>query len=311
MEANKVRPSAPLTFYPVQTDMSVNSSLHHSFTSCFQSTSTVLISIAVLFTNTFILFPLLFYIFYLGLQRWRKQRFSSASSVMSHSDFFTYNMAALELINILGSCLYSFGVYMNDYNIQMVGCFIFYISSPGQTLFHLFTCVECYLAVVHPITYLGLKQAGAGQIRNITAVCVWLLCIFLSSVVFISFLFLTLTLSTIMGFSLILVSFCCISVLHVLNHPGPGEVSGDKERVDQSKQRAFYTILLIMIAQLFRLAGVLICNVMYVSSAVSEINCVVGTSVVCLAVPCGLVLPLLFLQRAGKLRWCKHKSELG
>ncbi|KAK2899519.1 hypothetical protein Q8A73_012648 [Channa argus] len=137
---------------------SSNSSLHHLLTSCFKYTTSIFISTAVLFTNILILFPLLFYIFYLGFKRWRKHCFGSATSVMSHSDFFTYNVAALELISILGTFFYCFG--MNGQNLQWLGNSIFYIASPGQTLFHLFTCVERYLAVVHPIAYLGLKQAA-------------------------------------------------------------------------------------------------------------------------------------------------------
>ncbi|KAK2899520.1 hypothetical protein Q8A73_012649 [Channa argus] len=170
--------------------MSVNSSIHLLNTDCLESRTATYTTTSVLITNILLLFPLLFSVFYLGLQRWMKQRSGSATSVMSHSDFFTYNMAALELISILGSCLYCFGSYVDG--LQQFGKSFSYITSPAQSLFHLFTCVERYLAVVHPITFLGLKQAG------------------------------------------------------------PGEVSRDRERVDQSKQRAFHTIVAIMVAQLFR-----------------------------------------------------------
>ncbi|KAK2863364.1 hypothetical protein Q5P01_002897 [Channa striata] len=288
--------------------MSVNSSTHHLTMDCLESRTASVIFTSVLMSYILLLFPLLVCVFYLGLQRWRKQRSGSAVSLMSHSDFFTYNMAVLEVISILGSWLYRFGFYVDG--LQQSGKTFLYVTSPAQNLFHLFTCVERYLAVVHPITYLGLKQAGGVKIRNISTGCAWLLCLLnlcLSN--FLSSSYLNLTNSCVMVFSLIAISFCSLSVLRVLKHPGPGEVSRDRERVDQSKQRAFYTIVAIMVAQLFRLVGIVVYSVMFDPSVLNDVNCVVGSLSIWLIVPGRLVLPLLFLQRAGKLPDCKHKTD--
>ncbi|KAK2863365.1 hypothetical protein Q5P01_002898 [Channa striata] len=287
--------------------MSVNSSTHHLTMDCLESRAASVIFTSVLMTNILILFPLLVCVFYLGLQRWRKQRSGSAVSLMTHSDFFTYNMAALEVISIFGSCLYCFGFYVDG--LQQFGKSFFYITSPAQSLFPLFTCVERYLAVVHPITYMRLRQAGGVKIRNISTGCAWLLCLLnLCLSKFLGSSYLTVTNSCIMVFTLIAISFCSLSVLRVLKHPGPGEVSRDRERVDLLKQRAFHTIVAIMVAQLFRSVGILVCSVTFDSSVQSETNCVVGSSSIWLIVPCSLVLPVLFLQRAGKLPDCKHKT---
>ncbi|KAK2863363.1 hypothetical protein Q5P01_002896 [Channa striata] len=288
--------------------MSVNFSTHHLITDCLEFTTANLILTSMLVTNILLLFPLLVCVFYLGLQRWRKQRSGSAVSLMSHSDFFTYNMAALEVISILGSWLYRFGFYVDG--LQQFGKTFLYVTSPAQTLFHLFTCVERYMAVVHPITYLSLKQAGGVKIRNISTGCAWLLCLgILGLSKFLSTTYLTVTNSCVMVFSLIAISFFSLSVLNVLKHPGPGEVSKDRERVDQSKQRAFHTIVAIMVTQLFRLVGIVVYSVMFDPSVLNDINCVVGFSSIWLIVPSRLVLPLLFLQRAGKLPDCKHKTD--
>lgn len=50
--------------------------------------------------------------------------------------------------------------------------------------FPLMTCVEHYLAVVHPITYLSLRKAKGIRIRNITAGRIWLLIFAASGLVF-------------------------------------------------------------------------------------------------------------------------------
>lgn len=285
---------------------SSNSSLLYMLTSCYDSRTTLLIFTAL--TNAVLLIPLVFFVVYFSFQRWRQRPFRSVEAVISHSDFFTYNMAALELINIFSSCLYCFSEYAEGNDIKGVTQSAFCLISPGQTLFHLLTCVERYLAVVHPVTYLGLRQKGGILIRNICSGCVWLLGLLLVCLTkVLSSIFLTITSCCIMVSSLILVSFCSFSVLRVLKHPWPGEVKDGRERVDQSKKKAFYTIVAIMVTELFRLVGILICAVMFDRSVLNEINCAVGSSMVWLAVPCGLVLPLLFLQRAGKLPGCKNK----
>ncbi|KAE8279487.1 hypothetical protein D5F01_LYC23076 [Larimichthys crocea] len=145
--------------------MSVNSSFNSSNSSihlpiiCFGSRPGIFIFVAFSVTNVFLL-PLFILVLYMGYQRRRQQHSGSAAGMTSHSDIFTYNMIGLELIGVLGCCFYCCGALTNVKAIVLVGIDIFSITSPGQTLFHLLTCVERYLAVVHPIIYLGLRQAG-------------------------------------------------------------------------------------------------------------------------------------------------------
>ncbi|KAK2899521.1 hypothetical protein Q8A73_012650 [Channa argus] len=274
--------------------------------SCFNFKVTIFIFMAFVITNILLFFPIFFLIFYLGLQQWRKHR-SISTSISSHSDFFTYNVISLELISILGFSLYCFGAFAGGKTLELVGVSLCSITSPGQTLFHLLTCVERYLAVVHPITYQSLKRVEGLKIRNVSTGCIWLLCAgFIGFSILFSSSFGSVTNSCLLVFALIVVSFCSFSVLHALNHPG--EVSGHRRRVDPSKQRAFYTIAAIMVALLLRFVGVLLSNCMYTSPVLTHTKCVVGTSAIWFTAPCSLVLPLLFLQRAGKLPRCKHKN---
>lgn len=197
--------------------------------------------------------------------------------------------------------------------IWVGGCFLS-VTSSGQAMFHILTCIEHYLAIVHPITYLHLKHESEVRIRNISTGCVWLLSfgwlavlnVFSYEVAFILYL-------CIMAFQLMIISFCSISVLHALKCPGPGEVGGvSSKRADQSKQRAFYTILAIMGVLLFKFVGNLIGNLVFTSTAGAFINyCVSFMSLFWLDLPSSLLLPLLFLHRAGKLQCCKQSTRSG
>ncbi len=288
---------------------SSESSLHLLHEYCFESRLGNFIFTAFFVAKIFLL-PLFILVLYVGHQRWRQQRSVSAAATMSHTDIFTYNMVALELISVLGCCFYCCGALTDIQSIIRVGTDMFSVTSPGQTLFHLLTCVERYLAVVHPITYLGLRQSGGVRIRNISIGCVWLLCFGLLGLNNV----LTKDLTSIAGscllvFCLVVFSFCSLAVLWVLIHPGPGEVGGDREHVDQTKQRAFHTITAIMGALFLRFVAILVASVMYAS--VLTHRCVVGSSSVWLTLPGSLVLPLLFLHRAGKLPGCKHNTQSG
>lgn len=275
---------------------------------CLSRTTVSIFSVVIL-SNTLLL-PLFILVIYLGFQRWRELPSSGTASATSHSDIFTFNMVALELICVVGSLFYTYGTIVNEISLRLTGLYIFSIISPAQTLFHLLTCVERYLAVVHPITYLGLRQARGIRIRNLSIGCVWVF-IFASlgvlrlssGIVLYNFLFLV--------FASVVMSFCSLSTLCVLIRPGP---SDERERVDQSKQRAFFTIVAIMGALLIRFLSSMVSLLVFVfliGHLSSRPVCLMLWSVASFSLPSSLVLPLLFLHRLGKLPGCRHKAGLG
>lgn len=151
--------------------MSINSSSDsslHSMLECFSSRGSTSIHTAFLISYILLLLPLFILVLYAGYQKWRKQRSVATALITTHSDICTYNMVVLELIGFLGYCLCCYGIYSKQHTVLIVGLTIYSIVAPGQTLFHLVTCVERYLAVVHPITYLGLRKSGRLRIRYIS-----------------------------------------------------------------------------------------------------------------------------------------------
>ena len=300
----------------MKTDMSANSSsnssLHPQLGNCVNSRINIYSYTAILMSYILICLPLFIFVLYVGYRRWRDQPSAATTVMTSHSDIFTFNMVVLELICILGYCFLLYGLYTGQQTVLVVGLYILFPLSAGQTLFHLLTCVERYLAVVHPITYLELKQSGGVRIRNVSIGCGWLLSFGSVCLLVINPQFLTISNLLLLVVSFVVMSFCSLSVLCVLIHPGPGEVGGQRERVDQSKQRAFYTIMVITGALSLRFMTNLVSyGVTSLSLFSLSERCVVSLVSTWSSLPSSLVLPLLFLHRAGKLPGCKHNTESG
>ncbi|XP_078020892.1 uncharacterized protein LOC144459933 [Epinephelus lanceolatus] len=255
-------------------------------------------------TRILLLLPLCILVLYLGLQRWQQQRSTSTAAMMIHSDSFTYHMVTMELVDLLGSIFNLCGVFLYRSDILLWGEYFWSFTWYGELCFHILTCVERYLAVVHPVTYLSLRGESGIRIRNISIGCVWLfcvgvtICITLKYFLHVAFCFLIL--------SLIIVSFCSLSVLCVLIRPGPGEQGGDRERVDQLKRRAFYTILAILGVLLLRSSANLSWDFVHMLGQGGK--CATSVADIWFNLPSSLVLPLLFLHRAGTLACCKNNT---
>ncbi|KAK7910068.1 hypothetical protein WMY93_014752 [Mugilogobius chulae] len=110
--------------------------------------------------------PVFLFVLYLGYRRWKEH----PRSAVSHSDVFTFHMIAEELLTALGSVMFTYSLYSGVNVAFELGMALCCLSFNGQLFFHSLTCVERYLAVVHPITYLRLKERLGVMIRNITLV---------------------------------------------------------------------------------------------------------------------------------------------
>ncbi|XP_051256069.1 uncharacterized protein LOC127363544 isoform X1 [Dicentrarchus labrax] len=301
----------------VNSSSSSNDSLlhpHHSSTNsnlpfgmhCLTTRPGSLISTSYFITNILLLLPLCTFILYLRLQRWRQQRSTSTAAMTSHSDAFTYHMVIIELIGILSFFLSCCGIYSDHIGVLMAGHCLWTFIWFGQMFFHTLTCVERYLAVVYPITYLSLKRERGIRIRNISIGCVWLLCFGGTSLITLENASLIADLC-VLSLSFFVISLCNVSVLCILIRPGPGKQGGDRERVDKSKQRAFYTMLAILGALLLRCIWNVVWFAFYIMTENGE--CVLMTSGLWFNLPCSLVLPLLFLHRARMLVCCKNNTK--
>ncbi|KAJ0006102.1 hypothetical protein NQD34_013375, partial [Periophthalmus magnuspinnatus] len=201
-----------------------------------------------------LLLPVFLFVLYIGFSK-RTTSQSSASGGLSHSDVFTLNIVAMEIICVFGSFFTCYG-FLWDHReaLELGGGVVITTTTIGQMLFHSLTCVERYLAVVRPVTYLRLRRGGGVTIRHICITFVWFSSLFCCSLSFLASLSNRIHVRvfySITGFvgstALVpLVIYCSVSVLCVLIRPKPGEGGGDRWQIDQSKRTTVYTMLAIL-----------------------------------------------------------------
>lgn len=81
----------------------------------------------------------------------------------------------MELIWVFASFLYLDGLFMRHSKITSAAEFVCSISFFGEICFHVLTCVERYLAVIHTITCRNLKNSCGVKMKYILIACIWLL----------------------------------------------------------------------------------------------------------------------------------------
>lgn len=259
---------------------------------------TASISRAIVVTRNSLLLPLGLLVLSLGFYRWWWPRPSSRTC---HADVFTYHWILMELILVSGTIFTYYGDSA-DLKLMTAGGSLFStVSYAGQSIFHLLTCAERYLAVVHPVTYRGLSQGRAATIRNLSIALAWLLSFLWMWAMSASYPKLpTVPLLCVLVFSLAVVSFCSLSVLSVLLRPRPGCGERDKGRSNQSNDRAFLTVSAITGALWFWFTGLFL----YLSVDAARlfgsvmVGCKVRALLPAFNLPSSLVLPLLHLYRA-------------
>lgn len=247
-------------------------------------------------TNIIIQLPLCISIIYLGFQR------QQSRTPMRHSDFFTYHVVATELMGILGSLVCICGIYKDVLCLAAVGMAIIFCYSFGQMLINILSCGECYLAAVHPIAYLNLQNTKGIRIRNIASAGAWLfswaVTIVAMTEVRVSFVIF----SCVLVCAIVIVSFFCVSVLCVLISSGPGKGGGASLRVDQAKLKAFNVMMAVMGSLMLRfVSNIIMCAILFMPQLGFMDQCIGFFSLAWTCLPSGVLLPLLFLHRAGKL----------
>ncbi len=267
---------------------------------CYLTRPSSLVYITFFIIRILLLLPLCILILCLSLQRWQQQCSTPTATVVNHSDSFSYHMIPLDLLGIFGCLLCCFGIFAEHGDMIFYGFSLWTFAWYGETVFHILTCGEHFLAVVHPVTYLSLKRERGIRIRNIIIGCVWLICFVGTGVVMLENVSLY-TYLCVMIITVIIVSFFSLSVLRVLIRSGPGEPGSDRDRV-QAKQRAFCTIMVVFVMLLLRFVW----NVVWIYLNLSGHSCVALASGVFCNLPGSVVLPLLFLLRAGPLACCKN-----
>nr|XP_055035924.1 C-C chemokine receptor type 8-like [Misgurnus anguillicaudatus] len=224
------------------------------------------------------------------------------------AEFFTLNLSVCEIGICLKSLIFVLSMWLPS--LSIIDVFLVGFSMTCRPLFQCLICVERYLAVVHPVTFLKFKPL---RYRLICCIAVWIstlgfscFCVFTiyrlpivyvwcSSVLLIIFLFIQL--------------FCCVAVLRALKQSGPGERGREREEENHMKKKAFYLILITTVTTLFTYGPFTITGLFYlVTNANFMAPWVVSLSCFLMA---GFVHPFLYLHRTGKISClCCPRNQL-
>ncbi|XP_067280768.1 uracil nucleotide/cysteinyl leukotriene receptor-like [Pseudorasbora parva] len=212
------------------------------------------------------------------------------------SEFFTLNLSVCEIGNCLNVLIRGLSFYF--FSLSTLRAFLLGLVITGRPLCQCLMCVERYVAVVHPVTFLKYKPL---RYRLICCTAAWILilgccfvCLFvldnLEHTLFFSLQFLLLSSVQL---------FCLVAVLRALKQSGPGERGTEQKEGNHMKRRAFYLILITTVSM----------TIMYVPYIVAGVVTILKHHVIsalwsiCLIcyVLAGFVQPILYLHRAGKL----------
>lgn len=270
--------------------------------SCLNSADGLVTIATFTAVSILIILPLCVLVVFTGLQRWR------SGAAMSLSDLLTYHAVAIELMNVFGITVTFVGLLGKVLDMPAVGIFLSAANLVGQLLIQTLTSVERHVAVVHPVLYRSLRAERWVRIRNAAVGLVWLVGFVMAGVGFVMNSPLSAGLSCcVVVFTIAAVSYCSFSVLCVLIRPGPG-VRGGARQMDPSKLRAFYTLVAILGVVLLRLLNYTFVISLHLLQLHQSVSCGVMFSISWFSLPGSLLLPLLFLQREGKLLRCRNRE---
>ncbi len=217
------------------------------------------------------------------------------------SEFFNVNLTVCDLLYSLITLLY---LLDNVTYLVLLQWFLQGLGITGRPLFQSLICVERYLAVVHPVTFLKHKPL---RYRVICCTVVWIIA--LGSFLGIMSILRSLNLKAYTWFFslqfLLFLSvqlFCLVAVLRALKQSGPGERGRKREEENHMKRRAFHLILITAVTFTAMFAPFIFTGLLTVleHKEQNEVSLFWFLSYCCFILV-GFVQPVLYLYQAGKL----------
>ncbi|TKS89838.1 Proteinase-activated receptor 3 [Collichthys lucidus] len=170
------------------------------------------------------------------------------------------------------------------------------LSVCGRPLLMACVCLDCYLAVVHPVTYHNRKSLGP---RVVMVGIVWILTVVYGIVAFFFYKLFLHMVSTVPFMAAIVITGVCDSfILHTLVKSGPG-----KKNIHSQKQRAIQTLINSLVMTVFSYLP----PVFLLAIGKSLINddkvleCTIGIPMTIIYSFGSAIMPILQLNNNGKL----------
>ncbi len=216
------------------------------------------------------------------------------------TEIFIFNTALAEII-FCGSYFFVIPHYFfNCAKCELGVVFLGLVLMVGRTLFQSFICVERYLGVLHPVTFLKLKPM---KYRITISVIGWILtiCSCIIAIMNMTGLYQLILPQFIFFFSLKL--FTCLMVLKALLRPGPGDGVKKRDGVNRDKLKAFWIILMVLASSVLTYGPSTVSLLLYYF--IDWERFLLSWSIcLCFVLMAGFVQPYLYLKRVGKLPFC-------
>lgn len=230
----------------------------------------------------------------------------SKGTPLTATDVFVINLTLLDMTFLL---LLQPDVYIDVEVINLVYSaffsFLLSLSMCGRPLFVTCICLECYLAVVHPLTYRTRKSRTHSIL---VTVAVWIVTVGFGLYFAISrmklYEFASITVMTAM---LPVIIFCDVSIFWTLKRSGPTRRNNDaqKKRVLQSIFNSFVITLISYLPPIINWS-----SHQFLNLNEATFSCFVDIPAMCFTIAGNAVSTILHVNNIGKLDWlkpCKQK----
>ncbi|XP_041093731.1 chemokine XC receptor 1-like [Polyodon spathula] len=216
-------------------------------------------------------------------------------TALSSSDVFILNLAVMDALFCLNSPIsFSNYFFLKNTIVYTVTEIVCHFNLIGGPLFLCCICVERYMAVVHPITYLGFKSL---TYRVLCSAVAWAITVAFS--IYLAISTIESSAYVVSGYSsavFIVMIFCSISILRVLRRSAPG-----RDEVHPMKKKAFqmvFTILMIVLVSYFPAVALV-----PFESCFNNItfHCYIMPVCYSFFTPSSFIQPLLYLSHVGVL----------
>ncbi|ROL47374.1 Hydroxycarboxylic acid receptor 2 [Anabarilius grahami] len=214
------------------------------------------------------------------------------------SEFFNLNLSVCEIGNSLTGLISVLSVNFSSF--LTLSYFLQGLAITGRPLFQCLMCVERYLAVVHPVTFLKYKPL---RYRVICSSAAWIItlgsCLGCMIILMLSIMIYAWFFSLQFLLFLSIQLFCLVTVLRALKQSGPGERGRARKEANHVKRRAFYFILITTVNMVIIYVPLILAGFFDILMK-HNMLLLWDPAVVCYVLA-GFVPPVLFLHRTGKL----------
>lgn len=212
------------------------------------------------------------------------------------AEFFNLNLTVCEIIFCLTNLVLIFGIKLQE--IIYFAYFSVTLPSVGRPLINCMICIERYLAVLHPVSFLKFKPL---RYRLPCSAVIWVMVLGFGCL----FLLFTINMSTFISIYLSVFSvllsiklFCCLVTVRALKHPGPGTKGKDRKDANHIKKKAIVVILIIILSMLVQYSPLIFTGLLY--STLAEADLSLSISVLNFLI-FGYVSPILYIYRFRKV----------